>query len=56
VLAGSAAALWYRDPQLGLTIGMAIVLNLLAAGLAGALVPLTLSRLRQDPAVSSASS
>ena len=27
--------------------------NLLAAGLAGALVPLTLSRLRQDPAVSS---
>jgi magnesium transporter len=32
---------------------MAIVLNLLAAGTAGALVPLTLGRLKQDPAVSS---
>ena len=52
-LAGLAAALWYRDSGLGLVIGMAIVLNLLAAGLAGALVPLTLGRLRQDPAVSS---
>jgi magnesium transporter len=52
-LAGAAAALWYRDGALGGTIGMAIVLNLLAAGFAGALVPLTLSRLRQDPAVSS---
>lgn len=52
-LAGTAASLWYRDGGLGATIGMAIVLNLLAAGLAGALVPLTLGRLRQDPAVSS---
>lgn len=52
-LAGVAAALWFRDPGLGMVIGMAMILNLLAAGLAGALVPLTLGRLRQDPAVSS---
>jgi magnesium transporter len=52
-LAGTAASLWYRDGGLGATIAMAIVLNLLAAGLAGALVPLTLGRLKQDPAVSS---
>lgn len=52
-IAGIAAALWFGNGGLGGVIAMAIVLNLLAAGLAGALVPLTLGRLRQDPAVSS---
>jgi magnesium transporter len=54
VLTGVAAALWFRDdPGIGPVIALAIVLNLLAAGLAGALVPLTLNRMGQDPAVSS---
>lgn len=52
-IAGAAAALWYGRPGLGAVIAMAVILNLVAAGLAGALVPLTLGRLRQDPAVSS---
>jgi magnesium transporter len=47
------AGLWFREPLIALTIGIAVVLNLTAAGLAGILVPLTLRRLGQDPAVSS---
>jgi len=52
-LTSVAAGLWFNDWNLGAVVAMAIVLNLLAAGAAGALVPLTLGRLRQDPAVSS---
>jgi magnesium transporter len=44
---------WFHDPLLGLVIGMAMVINLLAASLAGILVPLSLERLGYDPAVSS---
>ncbi len=53
LVAGGAAGLWSRDAGLGVTVASAMILNLVAAGLAGALVPLTLGRLRQDPAVSS---
>ncbi len=52
-LSAVAAGLWFSDWNLGAVVAMAIVLNLLAAGAAGALVPLTLGRLKQDPAVSS---
>ena len=53
LLTGVAAGLWFRDVQLGGVIGLAMVLNLVAAGFAGALVPLALDRAGQDPAVSS---
>ncbi|HEX8568900.1 MAG TPA: magnesium transporter [Caulobacteraceae bacterium] len=53
LLIGVAAGAWFRDPALGGVIGLAMVLNLIAAGLAGALVPLALDRVGQDPAVSS---
>jgi magnesium transporter len=36
---------------LGVVIGIAMVVNLLIAGLAGALIPLTLQHFRIDPAV-----
>jgi magnesium transporter len=39
---------------LGAVIGAAMIINNLAAGLAGILVPVTLERFRIDPAVSSA--
>ncbi|HEY6048245.1 MAG TPA: magnesium transporter [Sphingomicrobium sp.] len=39
---------------LGLVIGMAMVINNLAAGISGIVVPVTLDRFRIDPAVSSA--
>ncbi len=53
VIAGVAAAAWFRIPDLGLVIGLAMISNLLAAALGGILVPLVLSYFRADPAISS---
>ncbi len=53
VLVGIAAGLWFSNPELGLVIGLALVINMLMAGVAGVLIPLTLNRLKLDPAVSS---
>ena len=52
-LLGLGAGLWFANPQLGAVIAAAIVVNVLVAGLAGVLVPVTLERLEQDPAVAS---
>ena len=53
---GLATALWFRDEdwKIGLVIGTAMVLNLIVAATIGVLTPLTLSKLKFDPAVSSA--
>ena len=53
-LIGIAAALWSGDWRIGAVISTAMVLNLLVAATVGVLTPLTLSRLKFDPAVSSA--
>jgi magnesium transporter len=53
ILVGSGAGLWFSNPELGGVIGLALVINMLVAGLAGVLIPLTLNRLKLDPAVSS---
>ena len=47
------AWVWFREPLLSLTIGLAVLINLVAASLAGTLVPLALDRLDRDPAVAS---
>ena len=44
---------WFRDVPLACVIALAMIINLLAAALAGILVPLTLNRTGVDPAVSS---
>ena len=46
-----AAALWFSDSTLGLIIAAAIVINLVTAGLTGALLPMALQRMRIDPAL-----
>ncbi|MFK7829145.1 MAG: magnesium transporter [Congregibacter sp.] len=46
-----AASLWFDDPMLGLIIGAAIVINLVTAGVTGALLPMTLEKLNIDPAL-----
>ena len=55
-LIGIATALWFRDEdwRIGLVIGTAMVLNLIVAATIGVLTPITLSKLKFDPAVSSA--
>jgi magnesium transporter len=47
------AIAWFGTDRLGLVIGTAMVVNLLAAALAGIFIPLTLNRLGFDPAVAS---
>jgi magnesium transporter len=54
ILIGTAVGTIYAYPMLGLTIALAMLINNLVAGLAGIFVPITLDRLRIDPAVSSA--
>ncbi len=48
------AWLWRGIPILGLIIGLAMMGNMVAAGLAGTLVPLTLKAFKLDPALASA--
>jgi magnesium transporter len=52
-LIGVATALVFSNPLLGVVIGTAVVVNIITAGLAGVVVPVTLDRLGQDPAVAS---
>jgi magnesium transporter len=44
---------WSRSPGLALVIGLSMVISMVAAGLAGATIPMVLSALGQDPAQSS---
>ena len=53
-LIGAGVTLVFHNPLLGAVMGAAMVINNLAAGIAGILVPVTLDRFRIDPAVSSA--
>ncbi|MGE0408339.1 MAG: magnesium transporter [Amphiplicatus sp.] len=62
IIMGALAGAWYyataRDLEdavdLGVVVGAAMMINLVAAGLAGILIPLGLQRAGADPAVSSA--
>ena len=53
IIIGGAVWFWFDDVVLGMTIAVAMVLNLLVAGIAGILVPLTLDKFDLDPAISS---
>ena len=53
LLAGTATAFWFANPQLGAVIAAAMVVNIFVAGVAGVAIPLLLDRLDQDPAVAS---
>ncbi len=44
---------WSRSFGLSLVIGLAMVISMVAAGFSGALIPITLKRMGQDPAQSS---
>lgn len=51
VVVAIVATLWFHDRGLGLIIGLAMVINLLVAALAGTLIPLVLKRFGVDPAI-----
>jgi magnesium transporter len=51
IVIAAIAIIWYEDILLGLVMGAAILVNLLAGALAGALVPVVLKRMSIDPAL-----
>jgi magnesium transporter len=53
VLIGAITALRFGIPSLGVVIGLAMIVNMIAAGTAGILIPLGLHRLKIDPAIAS---
>ena len=53
LILGTIAALWFANYQLGFVIGVALVFNMLCAGLSGILIPLGLQKVGVDPAIAS---
>jgi magnesium transporter len=53
VILGLIAGAWFHNIDLGIVIASAMVINMLAAALAGILIPLVLDRYGADPAISS---
>ena len=53
IIIGLIGYYWYGFPMLGAVLAMAMILNLLMAGLAGILVPLLLDKFNLDPALGS---
>ena len=53
IVVGSIGFIWYQSIWLGAVLGAAMICNMLVAGLAGILVPVGLSKLKIDPALSS---
>ena len=51
VLIAMVVALWKQDFQLGVIIAFAMMMNMVAAGLSGATLPLLMKRLKIDPAL-----
>ncbi len=47
------AGLWYHNWIIALVIALAMIINMVAAGLAGAFIPLVLNKFKIDPAISS---
>ena len=53
LLVGILSSYWFEDSLLGMVIALAMVLNLIVAGLSGTLIPITLNKLKIDPALAS---
>ena len=53
IVIGVVATLWFGEPIIGVIIGVAMIINLLLAGVAGTVIPLALDRWGVDPAVGS---
>jgi magnesium transporter len=51
IIIAAIAYFWYGNPGLGFVMGIAIIVNLVAGALAGALIPVILKRMSIDPAL-----
>jgi magnesium transporter len=53
VVMGLVGVVWFGSPMLGLVIAVAMVINLVIAGLAGTVIPVVLEKMGIDPALAS---
>jgi magnesium transporter len=53
VIIGVVGVVWFGDPMLGLVLGLAMIGNMLVAGIAGIMIPIVLDKLDIDPALAS---
>ena len=53
VIMGIVAGVWFQNWGLGVVMGLALIVNLFAAGVAGILIPLGLNKIHIDPAIAS---
>jgi magnesium transporter len=53
LLVGIGAYLWRGNPYFGLVVGLALVGNMILAGIIGTVVPVMLGKIGQDPALAS---
>jgi magnesium transporter len=53
IISAFIVQLWFKDIQLSLIISIAMVLNMIVAGLFGILVPVSLKKINIDPAIAS---
>ncbi len=53
VIIGAIGYIWFGDVSLGVVLAVAMVVNLLVAGLAGILIPVGLEKMNADPALAS---
>ena len=53
IITGAVAVAWFDEWLIGACIAAAMIINLLAAGFAGLLIPVILQRLNVDPAIGS---
>ncbi len=53
VIIGGVGFLWFGDSNLGIVLGLAMIVNMVVAGLSGILIPVALEKVEIDPAVAS---
>jgi magnesium transporter len=53
IITGVAAVAWFKIPALGVVIGLAMLVNMIAGALGGILIPMVLEKVNADPAVAS---
>ena len=53
IIAGVVAWIWFKDAGVGMVIAIAMIANLVVAGLAGTAIPILLNRAKVDPAIAS---
>ena len=50
---GGVGILWFGDSNLGIVLGLAMIVNMVVAGLSGILIPVALEKAAIDPAIAS---